>query len=269
MLRLIFAIFTFTLLASPAFAAQSGTPAMDAMLERAQKGDADSELALGNLSHSGKDYTEARKWYLKAAKHGSGRAQYYLGKMYKDGEGVSKNYKEAVNWWRKAAGSGDVIAQTDLGNLYATGENVGRDYAEAARWWRMAAQQGDIDAQWALGTLYSLGSQVRGSRVKRDYAEAAKWWRMGAEQGDPYAQFYLGQLYMEGNGVSKDYAEALFWLMLSAKPTNTTVGKRPEHIPLGHGIDELKKKLTPDQVEAIKKRLEDWAPHPTPTEKNE
>lgn len=45
-------------------------------LKRANAGDADAQLALGNAYYEGsaglqQSYTEAMKWYLKAAEHGA------------------------------------------------------------------------------------------------------------------------------------------------------------------------------------------------------
>ena len=45
-------------------------------------------------------------------------AQYNLGVMYDNGEGVPQDYKEAVKWYRLAAEQGNANAQTNLGNMY-------------------------------------------------------------------------------------------------------------------------------------------------------
>ena len=44
-----------------------------------------------------------------------------------------------------------------------------------------------------------------------DYATALQEWRPLAEQGDADAQYFLGVMYEKGNGVPKDYAEAVKW----------------------------------------------------------
>jgi TPR repeat protein len=55
--------------------------------------------------------------------------------------------------YRKAADQGNARAQFNLGVLYANGQGVAQDYAEAARWYRKAADQGHADAQNNLGLL--------------------------------------------------------------------------------------------------------------------
>ncbi|MDE7135473.1 MAG: sel1 repeat family protein, partial [Muribaculaceae bacterium] len=124
------------------------------------------------------DYTEAVKWYLKAAEQGDVRAQKSLGRMYENGQGVTQNYTEAVKWYRKAAEQGDAAAQYNLGDMYKYGYGVYQNSQEAVRWYRKAAEQGYIDAQHTLGDMYYLGKGV-----SKDYSEAAKWYRMAAEQG--------------------------------------------------------------------------------------
>lgn len=56
-----------------------------------------------------------------------------------------------------------------------------------------------------------------GDGVTKDYKEAVKWWTRGAEQGNAKAQCALGVCYYEGDGVAKDYKEALKWLTKAAE----------------------------------------------------
>ena len=73
--------------------------------------------------------------------------------MYQTGEGVRQDYSEAVRWYRKAAEQGIVEAQFNLGVMYYNGYGVKQDKSEALRWIRMAARQGFIQAQSALRQL--------------------------------------------------------------------------------------------------------------------
>jgi len=45
-----------------------------------------------------KDYKEAVKLYRLSAEQGDAEAQYNLGLMYDEGQGVPQDYKEAVKW---------------------------------------------------------------------------------------------------------------------------------------------------------------------------
>ena len=83
-------------------------------------------------------------------------AQYNLGLMYDNGEGVPQDYAEAVKWYRLAAEQGHAKAQYNLGLMYDNGEGVPQDYAEAVKWYRLAAEQGDAAAQTNLGCMYEM-----------------------------------------------------------------------------------------------------------------
>ena len=52
---------------------------------------------------------------------------------------------------------------------------------------------------------------AKGQGVDKDYTEAVKWYRHAAERGQALAQSNLGFYYANGRGVDKDYTEALRW----------------------------------------------------------
>ena len=158
------------------------------------------------------DYSEAVKWYRKAAVQGYAGAQYNLGVCYYNGLGVTKDYFEAVKWYRKVAEQGDMDAQNNLGVCYKNGQGVPKDYSEAVKWYRKAAVQGQADAQNNLGLCYQ-----KGEGVPQDYSEAVKWYRKATEQGNMYAQYNLGVCYENGRGVPKDYSEAVKWYRKAAE----------------------------------------------------
>ena len=84
-------------------------------------------------------------------------ALYNKGNCYYLGKGVKQDYTEAVKWYRKAAEQGNADAQYDLGHCYQYGHGVEKDYVEAVKWYRKAAEQGDADAQCNLGYCYDCG----------------------------------------------------------------------------------------------------------------
>ena len=52
-----------------------------------------------------------------------------------------------VKWWRSAAEQGDVDAQYNLGIMYNNGQGVPENKAEAVNWYRLAAEQGNAPAR--------------------------------------------------------------------------------------------------------------------------
>jgi TPR repeat protein len=109
------------------------------------------------------------------------------------------------------------------------------------------AQQGDSNAQLNLGNYYATPHNAA-----PDMEEAAKWYRKAADQGNAEAQYRLGDLYYNGKGeVAQSYEEAYFWFALSSKAGNKNfVGDR----------DETANHLTPEQLAAVQKRVDEWAP---------
>ncbi len=66
----------------------------------------------------------------------------------------------------KEANQGNPIAQWRLGDMYMDGDGVRQDYAEALKWFKLSADQGNPDAQWRLGLLYYSGEGVRQDYAK-------------------------------------------------------------------------------------------------------
>ena len=67
------------------------------------------------------------------------------------------NYSEAVKWYRKSSDQGHSGAQYNLGNLYAEGQGVLRDDVMAVLLYSLAARQGLSFAQGNLGAMYYGG----------------------------------------------------------------------------------------------------------------
>ena len=157
------------------------------------------------------DYIRAFPVCSRAAKQGDVLAQFGLGWMYRNGEGVIKNYREAVKWYRLAAEQGLAKAQSNLALMYDNGYGVPENDREAVKWYKLAAEQGLAKAQYNLGGMYAYGKGV----PKND-REAVKWVRLAAEQGNVKAQFKLGRMYEYSRGVIQDYQEAYIWYSLAA-----------------------------------------------------
>ena len=104
-----------------------------------------------------RDYATAVRGFRVHAGQGHAGAQYNLGLMYANGEGVPEDDAEAVKWYRKAAEQGHASGQFNLGGMYANGWGVPEDDAEAVKWYRKAAEQGHASAQFNLGLMYANG----------------------------------------------------------------------------------------------------------------
>ncbi len=106
------------------------------------------------------DYVAAVAEWRPLAEQGLAEAQYNMGLMYDEGQGVSQDYKEAFKWYILSAEQGDVKAQYNLGVMHYNGKGVVQDYSEALKWWRLAAEQDRAEAQFNLGVMYHKGEGV-------------------------------------------------------------------------------------------------------------
>ena len=65
---------------------------------------------------------------------------------------------------------------------------------------------------------YELGVlYYNGQGVKRNYGEALKWFRKAAGQGNAAAYGWLGGMYYNGEGVKKNYGESAKWYRKAAE----------------------------------------------------
>jgi TPR repeat protein len=181
-----------------------------------------------------KQWAQAAPACTAAAQRGDAGAQFNLGQMYRNGQGVAQDYKEGVKWYRLAAAQGDAEAQLNLGGMYIDGWGVAKDDKEAVRWYRLAAAQGLALAQYNLGTMYD-----EGQGVAQDHKEAVRWYRLAAAQGFALAQHNLGIMYGMGQGVAQDYVRAHMWFNLAAVGGNE---KSVQNRGLVAGL------MTPEQI---------------------
>lgn len=185
---------------------------------------------------------------------GDAAAQFKLGALYANGDGVKRDYKAAAKYYGLAAEQGHAGAQLALGELHEAGQGVARDAAEAVKWYRKAAEQGSPAGQYALAMTY-----LQGSGVAKDDAEALKWYRASADQGYALAVFHLGMRYKKGQGVKADPIEAYKWLTLAA---DRGVAEAREI------REEVKSGMTREQVAEGKRRAAEFvAKIPAPPSK--
>ena len=82
-------------------------------------------------------------------------AQYHLGWLYANGNGLRVNLPEAIRWWSIAADLGHQDAGFSIGMAFLNGEpkSLDRDFPQALVWLRRAGDHGHEDAQEVLTRL--------------------------------------------------------------------------------------------------------------------
>ncbi len=159
------------------------------------------------------DYARAFRMFEPLAADGNANAQFMLGLMHAQGQGIEQNFYEAAKMYRLAGNQGHTGAQVNLGSLYENCKGNGPcNSEEAANWYRRAAEQGDAVAQYNLGVMYGIGRGVA------DNEWAAKvLFRNSAEQGYAPAQYNLAVSYERGLGGPVDLVAAYAWYDLAAQ----------------------------------------------------
>ena len=145
-----------------------------------------------------------------AAKKGHPLAQWKLGRMYANGDGVPEDDLKAYEYFRSIADAHAdespnspeapfvASAFVALGSYYLTGirDTAIKPNVDRAReiFTFTASYFGDADAQYELGRMYLDG--VGGARSPR---QAARWLNTAAKKGHHRAQAVLGKLLFEGD----------------------------------------------------------------------
>lgn len=168
-----------------------------------------------------------------AAREGNVAAQWKLGRMYQDGEGVRRddykayqNFSQIVNL-RADEGpespQAKMVAQAfvALGSYHLVGipnTRVRRDPVRAAEMFHYAASfYNDADAQYQFGRMLADG--LAG---EKDLQQAARWFNLAAEQGHCYAQARLGQMLFNGEGVPRQAPKGLALMQLASQQADPT-----------------------------------------------
>jgi uncharacterized protein len=147
-----------------------------------------ADVSNGTQAYDRGDYVTAMNELHPLAEQGLASAQFYLGVMYENGQGVPQDYPEAARWYLKSAKQGHDRAQNNLGKLYEDGQGVDQDHIIAVQWYQKAADQGLSAAQFNLAEMYENG---RGVKPNTDQAQA--WYRKAAAQGHKKAMAALRQ----------------------------------------------------------------------------
>lgn len=102
-------------------------------------------------------------YWEKEAETGDATAAFYMGMVYRDGNGREQSMGRSVQYLQQAALEGHPIAQNSLGVCYMKGEGVEQDYALARHWFEKSAAQGNSSAKRNLeSALDRLAKQAFG-----------------------------------------------------------------------------------------------------------
>jgi len=161
-----------------------------------------------------------------AADQGVIAAQWKLGRMYAEGQGVDRSDIKAFEFFSRIADnhaddnpgtqqaryvSNSFVA---LGHYYTTGipdSDVKADLSRARQMYQYAASYfGDLDGQ------YHLGRMMLDNGPFHDPKQATRWLHSAANKGQYQAQALLGRMLFRGEaGLPRQPARGLMWLTLA------------------------------------------------------
>ena len=86
---------------------------------------------------------------------------------------VPVDYTEAVRWYKKAAAQGHYAAQNNLGVMYAHGLGVHADLVEAYRWMRLAVLNDKGNGNPMQTNLQRLTERMTAAQIAEGKARSA------------------------------------------------------------------------------------------------
>jgi len=218
--------------------------AFDAVLQKAQAGDAFAQYTVGNvyfwwdflrIQGKGRDsfssegefkaylkenISKCEDWFWKALRGGMHHAANNLYHLYEKGDEdiipPRPEKAEPLAFWGSCAELGHPLHQY----FYADELEKAGKMEEALKWYQLAAEGGHLEGWYHLGRAYEDGKVV-----PKDLAYAAKCYEKGLNSYGKKVNCHnrLGACYYEGEGVQKDYAKA-FQLLKYAYDAGSTWG---------------------------------------------
>ncbi len=198
-----------------------------------------------------------------AAEGGHPIAQWRLGRMYADGDGVDRDHLRAFDYFSRIANQhaedspsapqAQIVANAfvALGRYYRDGipnTRVKSDRERAREMFHYAASYfGNEDAPYNLARMY-----LDGVGKQRDAKYAARWLSQAAQKGQYQAQALLGQMLFNGDMLPKQSALGLMWLTLARDNAG------PEEIWINEVYTGALKRATEDERAMAGRLLERW-----------
>jgi uncharacterized protein len=211
--------------ATPAYAFDGAPAASDAIPVAAAQSGAAAAIKKAIPSSTATETSLTSLQY--AAEGGHPVAQWKLGRMYANGDGVTQDDLRAFEYFSRIANAhaedspsapeAAIVAKAfvALGRYYLSGipnTKIKSDPERAREMFSYAASYfGNADAQYDLARLYLSGS----GSSRDDYRYGARWLGLAAQKGQHQAQALLGQMLFNGDQLPRQAARGLMWLTLA------------------------------------------------------
>lgn len=148
------------------------------------------------------EYESALYYFLQAAEYDHVKSQFFVGSMYKLGQGTTQNMADALSWYTKAVkDEGAIEVNFGIGFLYFDGSTgVSQGCKLASQHFKKAAENNDHDAQNYVGHMHE-----NGYGVQVNYFATLEQYKKSAVSNSEYAQSNIARFYYFGHGVKEDF----------------------------------------------------------------
>jgi TPR repeat protein len=199
-----------------------------------------------------------------AAEGGHPVAQWKLGRMYADGDGVIQDDVRAFEYFSRIANAhaedspsapqAAIVANAfvALGRYYLNGipnSKIKPDTERAREMFSYAASYfGNADAQYDLARLYLKTPDAS----RDDFRYGARWLGLAAQKGQHEAQALLGQMLFNGDRLPRQAARGLMWLTLARDNAS------PDEVWIRESYNRAIAKASDDDRAMALQMLEHW-----------
>ena len=198
-----------------------------------------------------------------AAEEGHPVAQWKLGRMYANGDGVAQDDTRAFDYFSRIANAhaedspsapqAQIVANAfvALGRYYLNGipNKIKADPVRARDMLDYAASYfGNAEAQYDLARLYLKTSDAS----RDDFTRGARWLGLAAQKGQHEAQALLGQMLFNGDRLPRQAARGLMWLTLARDSAG------PDEVWIKEGYNRAVAKASDDDRAMALQMLEQW-----------
>jgi uncharacterized protein len=173
------------------------------------------------------DFPQAAEYFRRSSDEGNIVADWYLGHMYRLGQGFPVDPATAYSYYNRVAENFDpdepdktrlriaVDSQLRVADYLRTGIRSAKLNANpqlAARTYlRIATTYAHPRALYSLGTM-----SIEGEGMTKNPAQGLKWLNAAVRKHSPDAAAYLGELYHAGTYVRQDDTRALMWFIIAS-----------------------------------------------------
>lgn len=238
--------------------------ALDPSLPLAPDASPVDAFRMGAELYSSGDRQSAFNAFEFAASKGHAIAQWKLGKMYAEGDGVKEDDYKAFQMFSTVADQhaddnpytpdARVVADAfvNLGNYYKTGiakAGIKPDVGRAVDLFTHAATYfGDADAQYNLARIY-----LEGDGIESDPVRAVRWLGLAARKNHVAAQATLGEVLVFGEGVRPAPEKGYMWIVVARE--NATPENRDWVLAVDHRASQA---LSDEQIAIGSKLAKSW-----------